>query len=80
MELEPVQVSARWETSGRFLPVGMIWQGKTYTFHSTGRFWEDQDGWHILCMLAGGQVYELVFRLGPASWHLRQPASSPQVM
>jgi hypothetical protein len=32
------------------------------------------DGYHILCMLPGSQVCELLFRLNPATWHLRIPA------
>jgi hypothetical protein len=77
MEIEPVQVTARWAPSGEFTPAHMTWQGKKYTFESIGRHWEDEGGWHILCMVAGGNVFELIFRLNPAGWWLRSHSSRP---
>ena len=77
MNAEPVEVSARWEEAGRFTPLLMKWQGKAYSFTSTGRHWEDEEGWHVLCMIEGSQVVELIFRLNPAGWSLRRTASPP---
>jgi hypothetical protein len=76
MGLEPVEVSARWEDSQGFLVSQFIWQGRPYPIESTGRRWEDEEGLHILCMAFGGQVFELVFRLQPASWFLRPPSAT----
>ncbi len=76
MSLEPVEVAARWESAIGFVPAKMVWHKKTYVFESTGRHWEDAEGWHILCMAAGGQVYELVFRLQPARWSVVKPTAT----
>ena len=78
MAIEPVEVTARWEPSGEFSPARMVWQGQAIAFDSTGRHWEDQEGWHILCMAPGGRSFELIFRLQPAGWWLRVPAPSIQ--
>ncbi len=77
MNLEPVEVIARWDSAGAFIPSTMIWKGQTYSFTSTGRHWEDEEGWHILCMIEGSQVVELIFQLNPAGWSLRRTASAP---
>jgi hypothetical protein len=74
MTMESVQVQARWKHDGRLEPTQFMWNGKLYRVESTGRSWEDEKGLHVLCMVAGGKVFELVFRLNPAGWHL-QPAA-----
>jgi hypothetical protein len=74
MPLETIEVSARWENALGFIPVRVTWQDRVYQVQSTGRHWEDAEGWHVLCMLAGSQAVELVFRLQPAGWLLRLPA------
>ena len=75
MRLEPVTAAARWNPDGRFEPTQFQWQEQMYRVESTGRAWEDENGLHVLCMVLGGQVFELVFRLQPAGWWLRPPAS-----
>jgi hypothetical protein len=75
MAWEPVEVAARWEARGWFLPQRFTWNGEDYPVESTGRQWEDEEGLHVLCMVPGAVVYELVFRLQPAGWWLRPTAS-----
>jgi hypothetical protein len=79
MALEPVEVAARWKHEGRFEPSQFSLRGKRYRIESTGRAWEDEEGYHVLCMVSGGQVYELVFHLKPAGWLVRPPASPNMV-
>jgi hypothetical protein len=79
MTLEPVEVIARWDPKGRFDPSQIVWKGRTYLVESTGRGWEDMDGLHVLCMLPGGQVVELVFQLNPARWMIRPPLAAPRM-
>lgn len=74
MTKESVQVQARWKHEGRFEPSQFLWNNKMYRVETIGRSWEDADGLHILCMIAGGKVYELIFRLNPAGWFI-QPRS-----
>lgn len=71
MRWEPCQVVARWDADGRFEPSQFFCQGTVYQVESTGRSWEDETGMHVLCMVPGGQVFELVFRLQPAGWLVR---------
>ncbi len=73
MALESVKVAARWKHEGRFEPSQFSWRGKMYHIESTGRDWEDAEGFHVLCMVPGGHVYELVFHLNPAGWLVRPP-------
>lgn len=73
MNWQAVEVTARWLPGGRFEPSQFIWQGRTYLVESTGRQWEDEAGLHVLCMAAGGLVFELSFKLNPAGWVLRPP-------
>ena len=77
MNREPVDMTARWNASAGFVLSKMTWQGRSYAFESTGRHWEDEEGYHVLGMIRGGKVVELIFRLNPAGWVLVPPASSP---
>ena len=72
MAIEPVQVKARWDGAG-FSPRHFIWKGQVFPVESTGRQWEDDEGVHVLCMVSGGAVFELVFRLRPAGWWVNPP-------
>lgn len=73
MHDDTVQVEARWTHSGSLEPRRFKWQGKMYSVESTGRQWEDAQGLHVLCMVPGGQVFELIFHLNPAGWLVRPP-------
>jgi len=78
MTLFSTQVNARWDPARGFLPRSFLWQEREYQVESTGRQWEDDGGYHILCMVSGGAVFELVFRLQPAGWWLRPPSGPSQ--
>ena len=78
MALEPVEVSARWKHDGKFEPNQFHWRGKMYRVESTGRDWEDESGFHVLCMVPEGQVFELIFHLNPAGW-LVKPPNTPRM-
>lgn len=75
MALEAVEVTARWKSGGGFEPQHFFRKSQIYRVESVGRGWEDETGCHVLCM-AGGQVYELIFSLNPAGWHLRLPSNA----
>ena len=78
MGYEAVEVSARWQRAGAFAPEKVYWQEKVYPIESTGRSWEDPEGLHILCMIPGGRVIELVFKLNPAGWWMRAVSATGQ--
>ncbi len=75
MPVEPIQVSARWGEGG-FSPRHFVWGEQVFQVKSTGRQWEDQEGLHVLCMVPGGAVFELIFRLKPAGWWVRPPGGT----
>lgn len=74
MSLERVKVAARWETDGRFEVRRFEWRGQSLLVESNGRQWEDESGLHVLCMVPGGQVFELIFHLNPAGWSAVPPS------
>lgn len=68
--MEPIEVTARFDSQGKIIPVSFVWQETTYPVASTGRRWEDGDSLHILVMAPGDQVYELVFVRAVSRWYL----------
>lgn len=76
MSLEPVKVVAHWEADNRFEIRRFHWRDQSYQPESTGRQWEDERGLHVLCMVPGGQVFELVFSLNPAGWWIIPPTQA----
>lgn len=78
MALEPGQVQARWKRNGVFEPTQFLWKGVLYRVESTGRVWEDEKGYHVLCMVNEGQVFELIFCLNPARWLIQPALAAPK--
>jgi len=72
--IDPIEVTARFETDGKITPIRFAWRGRTYLVDSTGRRWQDADGLHILVMVPGDQVIELVFAASNLRWYARQPS------
>lgn len=70
--METIEVIARFTTDSRVVPLQIIWNGQLYPVESTGRRWEAEDGHHILTMLPGDRVVELLFVPGESRWYLRQ--------
>ncbi len=73
--MEIIEVLARFTTDGRVDPLQVFWNGRTYPIESTGRRWEAEDGQHILAMLPGDRVVELLFTPGKSRWYLRPVGS-----
>lgn len=80
MGYEKVEVNARWKRTGGFTPEKVFWQDQIYLIESIGRSWEDENGLHLYCMVAGGQVMELRFQLNPAGWYARIPSKTIRVV
>ncbi|HVN55851.1 MAG TPA: CinA family protein [Anaerolineaceae bacterium] len=68
--METIQVQARWDPEGRAEPSRFTWNGQEWRVDSTGRRWKDDQGEHILCMTAQGQVFELVYHPLQEIWTL----------
>jgi hypothetical protein len=68
--METIEVLARFDSAGRITPLEFHWQGRVYQVDSTGRRWEDARGKHILVMIPGGRVFELLFEPPEGRWYL----------
>jgi hypothetical protein len=71
--MEPIEVIARFTLRGEIEPIRFRWHGDDYPVESTGRSWTDDQGYHVLVMIPGGQVHELLFVPNPVGWYLILP-------
>lgn len=70
--MELINVTVRFNSNGRIAPVDFTWGDVTYPVESTGRRWEDEQGQHILVMVPGDRVFDLVYQPSERLWYLRQ--------
>jgi hypothetical protein len=68
--MEPIEVTARFSEDGTITPQHFSWNGGRYHVESAGRQWNDDDGQHMLVMVAGGQIYELIFNGSQGRWYI----------
>lgn len=68
--MEPIEVTALFDSHGEITPLSFKWQGRNYPIESAGRRWHDDEGHHILVMVAGEQIYELVFIPAVRRWYM----------
>jgi hypothetical protein len=71
--MQPVEVIARFEANGKIHPTQFTWRDQVYNILSTGRRWQDESGLHILAMVSGERVVELIFQPDGARWFLKAP-------
>lgn len=64
----PVDVQTRTSAQGQALPVSLALDEITYRVESIGRRWQDAEGEHILVMIKGGKVFELVYASAGKIW------------
>jgi hypothetical protein len=70
--MEQIDVIVRFESSGRIEPLSFTSEGRVYPIESTGRNWKDDQGFHILAMIPGERVCELVFNPADMAWTLHR--------
>jgi hypothetical protein len=70
--MERIDVTVRFESSGRIEPLSFASEGHLYPIESTGRSWKDEQGFHILVMVPVSRVCELVFTPSDLGWYLQQ--------
>lgn len=76
--MEPVEVIARFDLDGMITPVRFSWRQVEYPVVSIGRRWDDESGQHILVMVPGDRVFELIYQPSSGMWQLRRwDAASP---
>jgi hypothetical protein len=69
--MEPVEVTARYDTDGKVTPLRFSWQGREYQVEGTGRRWHSDDGLHLMVMAAGERVFELLFVPQDSRWFIK---------
>jgi hypothetical protein len=74
--MDTIEVTAHFDSQGNASPISFTWQDVAYPVDSTGRRWRDETGQHILAMVPGGRVFELVFNSSDGCWYLKQVGSS----
>jgi hypothetical protein len=77
--MEIIDVTAEFDSQGRITPSQFLWKGTSYRIDSIGRRWEDDCGQHILVMIPGGRVFELLYTRNERVWYLI-PIGSGQLM
>ena len=71
--MEAINVTARLDPQGVIYPLQFTWGAVSYLVTGIGRRWQDETGQHILVMVPGDRVYELVYIPVEGGWFLRQP-------
>ena len=70
--MEPIEVTVTFSELGLITPLHFTWKGGRYQVESTGRRWQDDQGQHILVMVASGQIYQLTYHPADARWTIGQ--------
>jgi PncC family amidohydrolase len=70
--MDAIEVMARFDSSGKAIPLKFSWRDRDYLVESTGRRWEDDRGQHVLVMIPGGRVFELLYSPDDYRWYLRR--------
>jgi len=68
--MEPVEVTALFDEAGEIRPLKFTWKGQVYPVDMAGRRWTDERGQHVLVMVPGDRVFELVFDSHGPRWYL----------
>jgi len=67
--MERIGVDCRFEANGR-VRVRRIRMGETWHTVAQGRQWQDDSGRHVLVMLAGERIEELLLSAEDLTWRL----------
>jgi nicotinamide-nucleotide amidase len=70
--MDSIEVTVRFDAQGKATPLQFSWRGQDYRVESTGRRWEDENGQHLLVMIPGGRVFEILFSADNGRWYLRK--------
>ena len=77
--MEKIEVTVRFNTQGKVVPISFVWKGRVYRAESIGRSWQAEDGFHILVMDYRNRAYHLVFVHNEMSWYLVRGGDVPTV-
>lgn len=74
---ELIEVTAKYLPDGQLQPMQFIWKQQLYQIESTGRRWQEEEGLHLLVMIPGGQVFELLYETQEKCWYLLKSPPLP---
>lgn len=77
--MEPIEVTAHFDTQGKATPLRFTWQGSVYPIESVGRHWKAEDLLHILVMVPEGRIFELLFDCQASRWYLGRAETARMV-
>ncbi|MDR3574564.1 MAG: hypothetical protein P4L50_11920 [Anaerolineaceae bacterium] len=75
---QKIEVGVHKDIDGPWQPERFIWQSSTYSVLGIGRRWQEDDGEHMLVMVVGGQVYELIRAADQTGWYIK-PSAGPRM-
>ena len=74
--MEAIDLTARFDETGKIHPLSLRWQGREYRVETAGRRWQAEDGLHILLITSTGQAFEVLFHVVEGRWYLVQVPSN----
>jgi hypothetical protein len=73
--MEAIDVTARFDETGKVHPISLRWLGREYRVEAVGRRWQAEDGLHVLVICTTGQAFEIRFNPAEGRWYLVQVPS-----
>lgn len=64
------EVKASFDQDGKVQVLSFSWGGSELGVTARGRTWMDDDGRHVLVMVSGERVFELVLRRSDLTWRV----------
>jgi nicotinamide-nucleotide amidase len=77
LSMDAIDVTAHFSTKGEITPLRFTWKEVDYLIEDTGRAWQDEEGRHMLVMVPGSQVFELILALPALRWTLKTVGINP---
>lgn len=65
-------MTVSFDLQGNITPHSFTWQQLDYQVSSVGRRWNDETGQHILVMVPGDRIFELLYEPLSGLWYLRR--------
>lgn len=66
--MEPIEVTARFNPSGKIFPLYFQVGDVRLDVHSLGRQWRTEEGTHVLVLDSRSRAYHLFFRREDTTW------------
>jgi hypothetical protein len=73
----PTEAEVSFAEDGRPHPLNFAWEGRRLRVTAVGRTWLDEAGRHVLVMVGGDRVFELLLRRSDLTWRVVGVAERP---